>query len=65
PDPYRLLFRHVHYLLNGYGWQPLFDPADDTALDGQLARLTRGIFDCAWPPGPAPVSTSGKEPSHG
>ena len=64
-DPYRLLFRHVHYLLNGYGWQPLFDPADDTALDGQLARLTRGIFDCAWPPGPAPVSTSGKEPSHG
>jgi AcrR family transcriptional regulator len=23
-DPYRLLMKHIHFLLNGYGWQPLF-----------------------------------------
>ncbi|MDH7453791.1 helix-turn-helix domain-containing protein [Luteimonas composti] len=51
-DPYRLLFRHLHYLLNGYGWQPLFDPGDDDALDRSIERLCRDVFDvpCPWPP---------------
>lgn len=65
PDPYRLLFRHLHYLLNGYRWQPLFDPANDAALEALIERVSREVFDCAWPLGPAPVSTSGKELPHG
>ena len=48
-DPYRLLFKHLHYLLNGYGWQPLFDPADDDALDRALERLCRDVFDAPCP----------------
>jgi AcrR family transcriptional regulator len=51
-DPYRLLFKHLHYLLNGYGWQPLFDPADDDLLDRAIQRLCREVFDasCPYPP---------------
>ncbi len=51
-DPYRLLFKHLHYLLNGYGWQPLFDPGDESALDRSIERLCRDVFDapCPWPP---------------
>lgn len=51
-EPYRLLFKHLHYLLNGYGWQPLFDPGDDEALDRSLERLCRDVFDmpCPYPP---------------
>ena len=50
--PYRLLFKHLHYLLNGYGWQPLFDPGDDDALDRSIERLCRDVFDapCPYPP---------------
>ena len=50
-DPYRLLFQHLHYLLNGYGWRPLFDPADGDALDRMNTRLCREIFDvpCPYP----------------
>lgn len=48
-DPYRLLMKHLHFLLNGYGWQPLFDPADDVALDALSARLCQAVFDCACP----------------
>lgn len=48
-DPYRLLMKHLHCLLNGYGWRPLFDPADDAALDALNARLCREIFASAWP----------------
>lgn len=43
-DPYRLLMRHVHSLLNGYGWRPLFDPADDAALDALIARVCDKLF---------------------
>jgi AcrR family transcriptional regulator len=46
-DPYRLLMRHVHHLLNGYGWQPLFDPADDAALDAMIGRIGHEVFDNA------------------
>lgn len=48
-DPYRLLMRHLHYLLNGYGWRPLFDPADDDALDALNARLCREVFGSECP----------------
>jgi AcrR family transcriptional regulator len=48
-DPYRLLMKHLHFLLNGYGWQPLFDPADDAALDALNTRLCREVFDSACP----------------
>ena len=43
-NPYRLLLAHVQYLLNGYGWQPLFDPADAPALDALLERVCSGVF---------------------
>lgn len=48
-DPYRLLMKHLHFLLNGYGWQPLFDPADDDALDTLNTRLCREVFDSPCP----------------
>ncbi len=48
-DPYRLMFKHLHYLLNGYGWQPLFDPGDDGALDAHLGRICRDVFDATCP----------------
>lgn len=48
-DPYRLLMKHLHFLLNGYGWQPLFDPADDVALDALNARLCLAVFDSECP----------------
>lgn len=44
-DPYRLLMRNVHCLLNGYGWRPLFDPADDAALDALIDRICGEAFD--------------------
>lgn len=43
-DPYRLLLKHLQYLLNGYGWRPLFDPADDAALDALAARVCAEVF---------------------
>lgn len=48
-DPYRLLIKHLHYLLNGYGWAPLFDPTDDDALDALNARLCLEVFGRACP----------------
>jgi len=50
-DPYRLLFQHLHYLLNGYGWRPLLDPGDGAALDRLNERLCRDVFDvpCPYP----------------
>lgn len=43
-NPYRLLIKHLHYLLNGYGWQPLFDPSDEDAIDDGIARLSQEVF---------------------
>lgn len=48
-DPYRLLMKHLHFLLNGYGWHPLFDPSDDAALDALNRRLCKGVFDSPCP----------------
>lgn len=57
-DPYRLMFKHLHYLLNGYGWQPLFDPGDDDVLDAHLGRICRDAFDATCPRLAQPESLS-------
>jgi len=51
-NPYRLFCRHLQTLLNGYGWQPLVDLADEAALDALMERISREVFadlcdDCA------------------
>lgn len=43
-EPYRLMCRHMHVLLNGYGWRPLFDTHDIPALDAQIQAISREIF---------------------
>lgn len=43
-EPYRLMLRHVHNVLNGLGWQPLFDPSDDVALDAKIQQLCNEVF---------------------
>lgn len=43
-DPYRLFCRHLQTLLNGYGWNPLVDIADDAALDTLILRVSRELF---------------------
>lgn len=48
-DPYRLLLKQLQYLLNGYGWQPLFDPADDAAIDALVARVGLAVFGATAP----------------
>jgi AcrR family transcriptional regulator len=48
-DPYRLMMRHLHYLLNGLDWQPLFDPSDEAALDRMIKGICSEVFDdIAW-----------------
>lgn len=49
-EPYRLLIKHLQHLLNGYGWQPLFDVSNEAAIDAQLARISHEIFDSPSPP---------------
>ncbi len=44
-DPYSLMFRHLQYLLNGFGWKPLFDPADHTAIEALIQRIDKEVFD--------------------
>lgn len=52
-NPYRLLCRHLQTMLNGYGWKPLADLADDAALDALIERISNEVFpelcgaDCA------------------
>lgn len=43
-EPYRLLFRHLNHLLNGYGWRPLMPRVDDAVVGEQMARLCRQVF---------------------
>jgi AcrR family transcriptional regulator len=44
-DPYRLMMRHLHSLLNGFGWLPLFDPADDAAVDRKTKQICSEVFN--------------------
>lgn len=44
-DVERLLFRHLQALLNGMGWKPFMDPADETATAALVARIRHEIFD--------------------
>lgn len=53
-EPYRLLLRHLHLLLNGMGWQPLVDAYDDKQLDASIERVMQGVFpeikaNSGWP----------------
>ena len=48
-DPYRLLFQHLHYLLNGYGWRPRARSRRRAALDRLNERLCRDVFDVPVP----------------
>lgn len=57
-EPYRLLFKHLHYLLNGYGWRPLFDPRDDATVDAHLDRISHAVFDAPYPGFAQPDSLS-------
>lgn len=43
-NPYRLYCRHLQTLLNGYGWKPLADVADEAALDALIERISREVF---------------------
>lgn len=48
-QPYRLLFKQLNLLLNGYGWRPLMAPVDDDAVSAQVERLCRHVFDLPLP----------------
>ncbi|MGH8530159.1 MAG: TetR/AcrR family transcriptional regulator [Nevskiales bacterium] len=43
-NAYRLMLRHQQSLLNGLGWKPLFDAADDKALDAKIEKLCNEVF---------------------
>jgi AcrR family transcriptional regulator len=44
-EPYRLMSRYMQVMLNGFGWQPLADPADEKAMDGRIDQLCKEVFD--------------------
>jgi AcrR family transcriptional regulator len=44
-EPYRLMGRNIHLLLNGLEWQPLFDVGDRVAYERYLQRLTDEVFN--------------------
>lgn len=43
-QPYQLLFRLVHQLLNGMGWRPLVDAYDEAQLLAIKKRILTGVF---------------------
>jgi AcrR family transcriptional regulator len=43
-DPYRLMGRSVHRLLNGWGWRPLFDFEQPGRYGAYLERLREEVF---------------------
>jgi AcrR family transcriptional regulator len=43
-EPYRLMGRNIHRLLNGLEWRPLFDVADAEAYDRYWERLSNELF---------------------
>jgi AcrR family transcriptional regulator len=44
-DPYRLMCRHFHHMLNGLGWKPLFDASDSGAMDALVKRICEEVFN--------------------
>jgi AcrR family transcriptional regulator len=42
-EPYRLMGRNIHRLLNGLGWQPLFDLTDEAGYREYVAHLNREL----------------------
>lgn len=42
--PRRSIYVHAQVLLNGLGWQPLFDVSDEAALDALVARIGREVL---------------------
>lgn len=44
-NPYGLMMRHLHCLMNGLGWQPLFDPTDTAALEEKTKRICSEVYD--------------------
>jgi AcrR family transcriptional regulator len=46
-EPYRLMGRNIHRLLNGLEWQPLFDVGDAEAYDRYWERLSNELFSAA------------------
>lgn len=43
--PRCLLFQQVHIHLNGMGWQPLMDPADDAAIAALVGRIRTEVME--------------------
>jgi hypothetical protein len=43
-QPYRLMGRNIHRLLNGLGWNPLVDVSRDTECDTYAHRLMSDVF---------------------
>lgn len=43
-DVDRLLFRQIQIYLNGMGWKPFADPADQASTDALVARIRAEVF---------------------
>jgi AcrR family transcriptional regulator len=43
-QPYRLMGRNIHRLLNGLGWKPLVDVSQDSDCDSYTHRLMSEVF---------------------
>lgn len=43
-DSYRLMCRHLQIMLNGLGWKPLGDPADEVATERLIERIKNEVF---------------------
>lgn len=44
-EPYRLMNRNLHHLLNGFNWRPLFDLSDEEACAQLTRRVRDALFD--------------------
>lgn len=44
-QPYAVLARHVQWQLNGMGWKPICDWPSDAALQAEVCRISREVFD--------------------
>jgi hypothetical protein len=43
-EPYRLMGRNMHRLLNGLGWKPLVDMSDEADFETYTSRLLNDLF---------------------